>query len=96
MPNPVEWFFPSLWPQALTSIVRSLTIRRVMRCAHDVVVACCLAMAEVWVRLPLGASFRVWDSLAVRLRRKQESFGSNPTTLTPIAVGPVLVRAGTC
>lgn len=24
-------------------------------CAHDVAVACCLAMAEVWVRLPLGA-----------------------------------------
>ena len=23
--------------------------------AHDVAVACCLAMAEVWVRLPLGA-----------------------------------------
>lgn len=24
-------------------------------CAHDVAVACCLAMAEVRVRLPLGA-----------------------------------------
>lgn len=27
-------------------------------CAHDVAVACCLAMAEVWVRLPLGALLR--------------------------------------
>ncbi len=39
-----------LWPR-----VCSLTIRPVIRCAHDVAVACCLAMAEVRVRLPLGA-----------------------------------------
>jgi hypothetical protein len=32
----------------------SLTIQRAF-CTHDVVVACCLAMAEVRVRLPLGA-----------------------------------------
>ena len=32
----------------------SLTIRHTLR-AHDVAVACCLAMAEVRVRLPLGA-----------------------------------------
>ena len=35
-------------------------------CAHDVAVACCLAMAEARVRFPLGAfEIRVWESLAV-------------------------------
>jgi hypothetical protein len=54
-------------------------------------------MAEVRVQLPLGAfNFRVWDSLVVRLLRAQERVGSNPTTLTHIAVGPVLVQAGAC
>ena len=39
-------------------------------------------MAEVRVRLPLGA-FQysgVWESLAIRLLREQEIVGSNPTT----------------
>jgi hypothetical protein len=35
----------------------SLTIRHVRFCTHDVAVACCLAMAEVRVQLPLGAFF---------------------------------------
>ena len=34
---------------------RYLTIRLCSMCAHDVAAACCLAMAEVRVRLPLGA-----------------------------------------
>ena len=37
---------------------RSLTIRSLQRCAHDVAAACCLAMAEVRVQLPLGACGR--------------------------------------
>ena len=40
-----------------------------MRSAHDVAAACCLAMAEVRVRLPLGAfQFGAWGSLE-RARR---------------------------
>ena len=60
-------------------------------------------MAEVRVQLPLGAfSFRVWDSLVVRLRREQESVGSNPTTLTSAgltpssASGPIQQSAAFC
>ena len=34
---------------------RRQTARRSRICADDVAVACCLAMAEVWVQLPLGA-----------------------------------------
>lgn len=45
--------------------------------------AYCLAMAEVRVRLPLGAhDFRVWESLAFRVFRKHEIAGSNPAILT--------------
>jgi hypothetical protein len=52
-------------------------------CAHDVAVACCLAMAEVWVQLPLGAlQIRMWESLAFRVFRKHEIAGSNPAILT--------------
>ena len=52
-------------------------------CAHDVAVACCLAMAEVWVRLPLGVlQIRVWESLAIRVLRVYEIAGSNPAILT--------------
>ncbi len=52
-------------------------------CAHDVVAAYCLAMAEVWVRLPLGAlQIRMWESLALRVFRKHEIAGSNPAILT--------------
>ena len=36
-------------------VLCSLTIRPAIRSAHDVAVACCLAMAEVRVQLPLGA-----------------------------------------
>ncbi len=55
-------------------------------------------MAEVRVRLPLGAlKFRVWESLAIRVPREHEIAGSNPTVLTEFdAVGPVLVREGGC
>ena len=61
-------------------------------------VAYCLAMAEVWVRLPLDAlRFRMWESLVFRVLREHESAGSNPVILTyTFAVGPVLVREGGC
>ena len=64
-------------------------------CAHDVAVACCLAMAEVWVRLPLGAL-------------RDGAVGSSPGSYPGgrwfesvsrhfyIPVGPVLVREGDC
>jgi hypothetical protein len=56
-------------------------------CAHDVAVACCLAMAEARVRFPLGAfEIRVWDSLEFRLLRAQEIAGSNPATLTDLLI----------
>ncbi len=64
--------------------------------AHDVAVACCLAMAEVRVQLPLGAfDFRAWESLAFRVLRAHEIAGSNPAVLTD-AVVLVLVRAVGC
>ena len=53
-------------------------------------------MLEVRVRLPLGAVISVWESLEIRLVRDQEIVGSNPTTLTFIAVELVLVQAGGC
>ena len=47
--------------------------------------AYCLAMAEVWVRFPLGAlDLRVWESLAFRVLREHEIVGSNPTILTDL------------
>ena len=53
--------------------------------AHDVAAAYCLAMAEVRVRLPLGAlDFSVWESLGIRVPRTHEIVGSNPTTLTDL------------
>jgi hypothetical protein len=53
-------------------------------------------MADVRVRLPLGAlDFRVWESLVFRVLREHEIAGSNPAILTD-AVGPVLVREGDC
>ena len=65
--------------------------------------ACRLAMADVRVRLPLGAlDFRVWESLVFRVLREHEIAGSNPAiltvrvALTTIAVGSVLVREGGC
>ena len=65
--------------------------------ARDVAAAYCLAMAEVRVRLPLGAlNIRTWESLGFRVLRAHEIAGSNPAVLTLIAVGPVLVRAGAC
>ena len=40
-------------------------------------------MAEVWVRLPLGAlNIRTWESLGFRVPREHEIVGSNPTVLT--------------
>ena len=63
-------------------LLRSLTIQPMKR-AHDVAAACCLAMADVRVRLPLGAfKIRVWESLGIRLLREQKIVGSNPTILT--------------
>ena len=56
-------------------------------------------MADVWVRLPLGALyFRTWESLVFRVPREHEIVGPNPTVLTEQhdAVGPVLVREGDC
>ena len=45
--------------------------------------ACRLAMADVRVRLPLGAlDFRVWESLVFRVLREHEIAGSNPAILT--------------
>ena len=47
-------------------------------CAHDVAVACCLAMAEVWVRLPLGA---LRDGAVDRHAKhdlQHQTAGSNP------------------
>ena len=40
-------------------------------------------MADVWVRLPLGALyFRTWESLVFRVPREHEIVGPNPTVLT--------------
>jgi hypothetical protein len=40
-------------------------------------------MAEVRVRLPLGAhDFRVWESMVFRVLREHEIAGSNPAILT--------------
>ena len=67
--------------------------------------AYCLAMADVRVRLPLGAlCLRMWESLAFCLAlnaqwalvREHETAGSNPAILTDDVVEPVLVRAGGC
>ncbi len=73
-------------------------------CAHDVAAACRLAMAEVRVRLPLGALVErdvgkpgiPPGTDAKRWSREHETAGSNPAVLTSIAVGPVLARAGAC
>ena len=47
--------------------------------------AYCLAMAEVRVRLPLGAlDLRVWESLVFRVLREHEIAGSNPAVLTDL------------
>ena len=53
-------------------------------CAHVVVVAYCLAMAEARVRLPLGTClFRdVGKPGSIRLLREQEIAGSNPAIPT--------------
>ena len=64
---------------------------------HDVAAACCLAMADVRVRLSLGAL----------VDRRVGKFGNPPASgagdrrfksnrADSIAVGPVLVRAGGC
>lgn len=46
-----------------------------------------LAMAEVRVRLPLGAfDIGAWGSLETRVLREHEIGGSNPTTLTHAVV----------
>ena len=56
-------------------------------------------MAEVWVRLPLGALVsgrrKAWP---FRVPRLHEIVGSNPAVLTEQhdAVGPVLVRVDGC
>ena len=50
-------------------------------CAHDVAVACCLAMAEVWVRLPLGA-LRDGAQLVARQVHTLEVDGSSPSPAT--------------
>ena len=57
--------------------------------AHDVTVACCLAMAEVRVRFPLGDIFKqgVGKSGLTRVPWKHEIAGSNPATLTPPNTG---------
>ena len=70
------------WSGAPTSLIFDNSAR--LFCTHDVAVACCLARAEVRVRLPLGALqiSRVWESLEFRRRRKPEIVRSNRTTLT--------------
>src|SRR6185436_9829325 len=64
--------------------------------AHDVAAAYCLAMADVRVRLPLGAFAsacgKAWQ---FRLLRKQEIVGSNPTAPTGTPAGCQL-RRGNC
>ena len=58
-------------------------------CAHDVAAACCLAMAEVRVRLPLGALVsgrrKVWESACLG---RSEIAGSNPAVLTILQIEP--------
>ena len=84
------------WVRVPPGALGSLTIRLSTKRAHDVAAACRLAMADVRVRLPLGAlRFRTWESLAFRVPREHEIAGSNPAVLTD-AVGPVLVREGGC
>ncbi len=82
-------------------LFRSLTIE-ITTSAHDVAVAYCLAMADVRVRLPLGAPDsgrgKVWPLFLIRtgrVLRAHEIAGSNPAVLTD-AVVLVLVRAVGC
>ena len=91
------------------TIPLSLTIRPAIRRAHDVAVACCLAMAEVRVQLPLGAFdlecgnslslYRVFQDVGkpgiprVSGARDRRFESGHPDIF---AVGPVLVRVGGC
>ena len=64
--------------------------------AHDVAAAYCLAMADVRVRLPLGALYSAYGKAwQFRLLRKQEIVGSNPTAPTDTPSGCRL-RWGPC
>ena len=74
----------------------SLTIRHTLR-AHDVAAASRLAMAEVRVRLPLGALDRqdVGKPGIPRASGARDR-GFNSRRPDFIAVEPVLVRAGAC
>ena len=68
-----------------------------VKCAHDVAAACRLAMAEVRVRLPLGAPISgVWESLAIPPVSGTGDRWFKSNCADSIAVGPVVVRAGAC
>src|SRR5690606_14941797 len=54
----VQFRLGALWMPRASVIFDNLVVMQF--CAHDVAVACCLAMAEVWVRLPLGAFTFRW------------------------------------
>jgi hypothetical protein len=61
------------------------------------VAAYCLAMADVRVRLPLGAlAIGVWESLAIPPAPEAGDRWFKSNCADSIAVGPVLVRAGAC
>jgi hypothetical protein len=65
--------------------------------AHDVAAAYCLAMADVRVRLPLGAlAIGVWESLAIPPAPEAGDRWFKSNCADSIAVEPVLVRAGAC
>ena len=72
-----------MWVQIPPGALAKLNQMKLIR-AHDVAAACCLAMAEVRVRLPLGALFKqgVGKSGLNRVPWKHEIAGSNPVTLT--------------
>jgi hypothetical protein len=70
---------------------------------HDVAAAYLLAMQKVPVRLRLGASGGVWESLGFRVLREHETTNAArrcPVQIRPrrlgFAVGSVLVRIGGC
>jgi hypothetical protein len=65
--------------------------------AHDVAAAYCLAMADVRVRLPLGAlAIGVWESLAIPPAPEAGDRWFKSNCADSIAEGQLLVVARVC